>query len=613
MKTFLRVLRYARELPLRLFLFFLYSILGIIFGAFNLLLAIPMLNALFSYKEATVVEIPPFPDFAVTVEYGKNLFHYFFMRMIAEGGPTKALFFICILLLVCVVLANLFRYLERVMATKIRVDIAKNLRTDIFNNITRFHIGFFNTERRGDLMSRFTSDVSQVESGITDSLKSVVKEPITILVYFGILFTLSFKLTLFTVLFLPLAGGVVSEILKRLKREARWGQESMGRIVNILDETFGGMRVIKAFNARPFILQKMEDESQYFRRVSKSMAYKNELASPVSEILGVVIITGILYYGGQLVLGKNATLEPGAFIGFLAIFASIIQPIKNFSSGISSAQRGVVAAHRVFNLIDKKPLIQNKPGAVMLEKFEKDLEFRDVSFAYNTDLVLKNINLKIEKGKTVALVGTSGGGKSTLADLVPRFYDPTSGALLADGEDVRNFDLESWRKQLGIVTQESILFNDTIFNNIAFGMPQATEEAVIQAAKIAYAHDFIMQSENGYQTVIGERGSKLSGGQRQRLSIARAVLKNPAILILDEATSALDSESEKWVQEAIFNLMKDRTSIVIAHRLSTIQHADEIIVIQEGRIVERGRHEELLKKDGLYKKLCSIQSTDRMT
>ncbi|PGH37477.1 MAG: antibiotic ABC transporter ATP-binding protein [Candidatus Nephrothrix sp. EaCA] len=611
MKTFLRVLQYARELPLRLLLFFIYSALGIIFGAFNLLLAIPMLNALFNYKETSMADLPAFPEFAFSVEYGKNLFNYYFMRTMAEGGASRTLLFICVLLLVCVVLANLFRYLERVMATKIRVDIVKNLRMHIFENITLFHIGFFNTERRGDLISRFTSDVGMVESGVTDSLKAVLKEPITILVYFGILFTLSFKLTLFTVLVLPLAGGIVSEIIKRLKREARWGQESLGRIVNILDETFGGMRVIKAFNARPYILNKMEDESIYFRKVSKSMAYKNELASPVSEILGVMIITGILYYGGHLVLGKNATLEPGAFMGFLAIFASIIQPIKNFSSGITALQRGIVAAHRVFDLIDKKPLIQSRPGAVKLEKFEKELEFKDISFAYHADLVLKNINLKIEKGKTVALVGTSGGGKSTLADLVPRFYDPSSGALLADGTDVRNYDLESWRKQLGIVTQESILFNDTIFNNIAFGMPQASEEAVIDAAKIAYAHDFIMQSENGYQTVIGERGSKLSGGQRQRLSIARAVLKNPAILILDEATSALDSESEKWVQEAIFNLMKDRTCIVIAHRLSTIQHADEIIVIQDGMIVERGRHDELIRHDGLYKKLNSIQSTDK--
>jgi subfamily B ATP-binding cassette protein MsbA len=408
-------------------------------------------------------------------------------------------------------------------------------------------------------------------------------------------------------LILPLTGGALAEIIKRLKKQAASSQQSLGRIVNILDETFGGMRVIKAFNARNFIINKIQKESDFYRKTTKSMSYKNELASPISEILGVLIVAVIMFYGGNMVL--SGELNAGVFIGFIALFAMIIQPAKNFSNGLTSLQRGTASAKRIFDLIDMQPMIQNKPGAVSLTAFTSGIEFKNVSFAYDTDHVLKNINLKIEKGKTIALIGPSGGGKSTLADLVPRFYDPTQGEVCIDGISIADYDLESMRQHLGIVTQESILFNDTIFNNIAFGKPNVSEEEVMQAAKIANAHDFIMQTENGYETKIGERGSKLSGGQRQRLSIARAVLKNPPILILDEATSALDSESEKLVQEALFNLMKNRTSIVIAHRLSTIQHADEIVVIQDGTIAERGTHEELNQKNGIYKKLSDIQKT----
>jgi subfamily B ATP-binding cassette protein MsbA len=341
------------------------------------------------------------------------------------------------------------------------------------------------------------------------------------------------------------------------------------------------------------------------------MAYKNELASPVSEFLGVMIIAGIMYFGGTLILKGDDELAASTFLTFLAIFAQIIQPAKAFSNGITSLQKGIASARRIFELIDTEPIIENKPDAIALKDFEQAIEFKNVSFAYDKEFVLRDINLRIEKGKTIALVGPSGGGKSTLADLVPRFYDPSEGDVLLDGISLRDYDIESLRKQMGVVTQESILFNDTIFNNIAFGMPNVTQEAVEQAARIANAHDFIAQTENGYQTVIGERGSKLSGGQRQRLSIARAVLKNPPILILDEATSALDSESEKLVQEALFNLMKNRTSLVIAHRLSTIQHADEIVVIQHGHIVERGTHAELYRQNGIYRKLSDIQSTMR--
>jgi subfamily B ATP-binding cassette protein MsbA len=566
-----------------------------------------MLSVLFDRTSTTI--IPSIPDFQLSIKYVTDVFNHYFLSIVRDNGKLDALIFVCILIVACVVLANLFRYLERVIATKLRVDLVKNIRMAIFENVSQLHIGFFNNERKGDLISRFTNDVQEVENSVMNSLKAVLKEPITMVVYFAMLFAISTKLTLFTLLILPLTGGVLAEIIKRLKKQATASQESLGRIVNILDETFGGMRVVKAFNARNFVLKRVEEESAYYRKVSKSMSYKNELASPVSEILGVAIIAAIIFFGGKLVLSDESSLSPESFLVFLGIFAQIIQPAKNFSNGITSLQKGTASAKRIFTIVDFQPAIQDKPDAIILTQFENNIEFRNVSFAYDTEPVLKGINLTIQKGQTLALVGPSGGGKSTLADLVPRFYDPTEGEVCVDGVSLKDYQIESLRKQLGVVTQESILFNDTIFNNIAFGMPDINEEKVISAAKIANAHDFIMQTENGYQTKIGERGSKLSGGQRQRLSIARAVLKNPPILILDEATSALDSESEKLVQEALFNLMKNRTSIVIAHRLSTIQHADEIVVIQDGKIAERGSHDQLNAQNGLYKKLVDIQKT----
>src|SRR5882672_11284501 len=606
MKTFFRILSFANKLTPRLVLFFAYSILGIIFGAFNIVLVILMLKVLFK-QTGNEIKIPPLPDFSFSSDYLINSFNHYFLAIVRDRGQQDGLLFVCALIVVCVLLANLFRYLERVIATKIRVDLTQNLRMDIFKKLSLMHIGYFNNERKGDLISRFTNDVMEVETAVMNSLKAVLKEPITIAVYFFVLFTISPQLTLFTLLVLPITGGILAEIIKRLKRQARASQESLGRIVNILDETFSGMRVIKAFNARNFVINKIDNESAIYRSVTKSMAYKNELASPVSEILGVAIISGIIFFGGNLVLSAESTLDPALFLTFLTVFAMIIQPAKEFSNGITSLQRGTASAKRIFEMIDSQPAIQNKLDAVELKSFENGIEFKNVSFAYDSELVLRNVDLTVEKGKTIALVGPSGGGKSTLADLVPRFYDPTNGDVLIDGKSIRDYEIESLRKQMGVVTQESILFNDTIFNNIAFGNPQMSEEAVIQAAKIANAHDFIMQTENGYQTFIGERGSKLSGGQRQRISIARAVLKNPPILILDEATSALDSESEKLVQEALFNLMKNRTSLVIAHRLSTIQHADEIIVIQDGQIAERGSHDQLIQLRGLYWKLNNIQ------
>lgn len=607
MKTFLRILRYAPNLTSRFVKFLVFAIIGVIFGTVNLAMAIPLLQLLFNNKDGFPAPKEPTAEFGIS--YMTQWFNYHFLTTIQEHGPMGAILFLCLMLVACALIANTFRYMERMVASRLKADVVRNMRLDLFDKVTNQHIGFFNNKRKGDLISRFTNDIGEVEGAVIHSLKSVVKEPIQIIAYFTALFVTSPKLTLFTMLVLPVTGGILAELMKRLKKKAVESQQSVGRIVNILDETFGGMRVIKAFTAKNFIMQKFADETAYHRKVNLSISRKNELAAPFSETFAITIMAGIMYYGASLILGEKPELEGASFIFFLAVFASLLQPAKSFSNGITSLQKGIIAGSRIFEVTDTIPEVKNRPGAKPIGSFNSHIEFRDVNFAYDKDPILKSINLTIEKGKTIALVGPSGGGKSTLADMVPRFYDVKDGAVLLDGVDIRDIDLESLRKLTGVVTQESILFNDTIFNNIAFGMPNVKEEDVIHAAKVANAHDFIMQTENGYQTLIGERGSKLSGGQRQRLSIARAVLKNPPILILDEATSALDSESERLVQDALNKLMKNRTSIVIAHRLSTIQHADEIIVIRKGEIVERGSHEVLVQQKGLYRKLSEIQRT----
>jgi subfamily B ATP-binding cassette protein MsbA len=604
MNIFFRILAYSPRRNYRLFQFFLFAVLAVIFNAVYLALLQPLLDILFGQSK---IEPVPYPEFSFSLPFFKAYFKYHYMAIFSKYGDQQALGFVCILIVVFLFLSNIFRYLERMAASKLKVDVVKNLRMEIFSKVTRMHIGFFNDQRKGDLISRFTNDVAEVESAVVNGLRSVFKEPVTLIVFMIMLFSISVKLTLFTLVVLPVTGGIISEIVRRLKKKAVISQETLGRIVNILDETFSSMRVINAFNARQFLLKRMGDETTLHKKVNLSMSRKNELASPVSEVLGVLVVACILYYGGRMVLAGDGDLDPSVFLVFLTIYANMIQPAKSFTNGLTSLQKGTMSARRIFAVTDLEPAIANKPNAKPLVEFRDSIEFRNVSFAYDKEDVLTNINLRIEKGKTIALVGPSGGGKSTLADLIPRFYDPTAGEVLLDGIPLPDYELESLRSVMGVVTQESILFNDTIFNNIAFGMPHVGEEDVIRAAKIAHAHDFIMETEQGYQTIIGERGSKLSGGQRQRISIARAILKNPPILILDEATSALDSESERLVQDALNSLMQHRTSIVIAHRLSTIQHADEIIVVQEGRIVERGTHDDLVREGGLYQKLREIQ------
>ncbi|MCK5371618.1 MAG: ABC transporter ATP-binding protein, partial [Cyclobacteriaceae bacterium] len=434
---------------------------------------------------------------------------------------------------------------------------------------------YFTEQRKGDIISRITNDIQQVENSITHNLKILFREPLTVIVYFWLLIVTSPSLTLFTLILLPVAGGIISEIAKRLKKRAIKSQESLGRQLNILDETISGIRVIKAFNAVGYINRIFSKEVKSYADIDYGFSKRYELSSPISEILGAVSISGILIYGGDLVLNKG-TLDASSFIMFMAVFTQILQPTKAIAGAVTHFQRGIASGERVFEIIDTKPAIENKANPKILEAFDKEIEFKNVSFSYDSKIVLDNISFKVEKGKTVALVGPSGGGKSTLANLVPRFYDPDQGEVLIDGISLKDYEYKSVRHQMGIVTQESILFNDSLLNNIAFGLDEINEEEVVKAAKIANAHEFIIQESEGYGRLIGDRGSKLSGGQKQRVTIARALLKNPSILILDEATSALDSESEMLVQDAIYSLMKSRTSIVIAHRLSTIQNADEI-------------------------------------
>jgi len=495
-----------------------------------------------------------------------------------------------------------------VILARIRARSVRGLRWAIFDKITQLHIGFFSDQRKGDLISRITNDVQEVENGIIHSLQVIFRDPVTILLYFGWLFFMSFELTLFTLIVLPVSGFLISSIVKQLRKIAEEGQKSLGRILNQVEETFSGMRIIKAFNAHRYTNNKFQREIDHYADITVSMARKNELASPVSEFLGVSVVAGILLYGGNLVLNQQSALDGAGFLTYLIVFTQVLNPAKAISKAYSSIQRALASAERIFEIVDTPSAIEDQPNAKGQLQFDKSIEFKNVSFAYENESVLNDISITIPQGKTIALVGPSGSGKSTLVDLIPRFYDPTSGSVLIDGHPLSEFKMEAIRNLMGIVTQESILFNDTVFNNIAFGNPEASEAEVIHAAKIANAHEFILKLDHGYQTTIGDSGGKLSGGQRQRISIARAVLKNPPILILDEATSALDSESEHLVQEALFNLMKDRTSIVIAHRLSTVQNADEIIVLQNGKILERGTHHQLLDQDGLYKKLNAMQA-----
>jgi subfamily B ATP-binding cassette protein MsbA len=586
-----------------------YTILGVVFGLLNFTLFIPLLNLLFTtYPVKEVVELPVF---TFTIDYFKDLFNYYFYTIIHDGGKIAALQYVCLVIFCSVLLSNLFKFLSQRVLTSVRTKVVKNIRETVFNKITDSDLRFFYNNRKGDLISTLSNDVHEVENSVVSSLQVIVREPFMLVGFFILLFSMSAKLTLFTLLLLPISFLLIAQITKLLKRDALRSQDLLGYIMGTIEETISGIRIIKAFNGEEYIKKKFDAQNNTYRGLLKSVINKRELASPMSEFLGVSVLTLVFYYGGKLVLEHAGDLTASEFITYIALYSQILIPAKNISTAVTNIQKGLVSGARLLKLIDTKIEIVEKENALNLSGFENKIEFVNVHFSHETFKVLKGINLSIAKGKTVALVGPSGGGKSTLADMVPRFYDVSDGQILIDGTNIKEVTLKSLRQLMGTVTQESILFNDSVANNIAFGVENPDMNKIIEAAKIANAHEFISALSEGYDTNIGDRGGKLSGGQRQRLSIARAVFKNPPILILDEATSALDTESEKMVQEALTNLMKNRTTLVIAHRLSTIQHADEIIVLDKGIIVERGTHINLMNANGLYQRLCEMQAFDK--
>ena len=606
MKDFKRLLAYAK--PYRRFWpgYLVLSILSVIFGVVNYALIDPLLTVLFQPQSMDVQIVKP--AFALDPAYFEELFSYYLTKVMTASGMLKGLMFVCAFFVVASLLSNITRYLSQRILVNMRTYIMQNIRKDLFRKISSLHVGYFHNQKKGDILSSISNDVTEVQNGVADSFHVIFREPLLVLGFLGALFYMSPKLTMVTLLTLPFSALVIGKISRSLKRKAADTQSLMGRIVSHFEEAISGVRIIKAFNAQKYVMGSFDETNHRHKTSSKNMFNKQEMASPLSEFLGITVAASVLFYGGWLQLRGELGMDMPAFVVYIGFYWRVLEPAKAMSKAYASIQRGLVSGRRLFAILDvENPIVESK-DAVELEDFKDGIEFRNVNFAYAQEPVLKNINLKIEKGKMVAIVGPSGGGKSTMADLLPRFYDIEDGEILLDGRNIKDYKLESLISVMGIVTQEAILFNDTVFNNIAFGMENVTQEDVERAARIANAHDFIMQMEQGYQTNIGDRGAKLSGGQRQRLSIARAVLKNPPVLILDEATSALDTESERLVQDALTNLMKNRTSIVIAHRLSTIRNADEIIVLKEGEIIERGTHDTLIGAGGMYSNLCQLQN-----
>lgn len=588
----------------------IFTLLTIIFGLLNFTLLIPLLNVLFgTIDEKELAQYQYLPEFSLSIEYAKGVFNHYFLYTIHAYGRFAALQLVTFVVLTSVLLTNLFRYLSTVELELLKIQTLRNIRNAAFNKILNLHVAYFTHNRKGDIMSRLTNDINTVEASITNSLSVFFKEPITLITFFIMLTTMSVKLTLFTLMVIPMSGLVISFFTKQIKKTAHDSYHVYGRLVGLIDETILGMRVVKAFRGESYVYSKYLGENDLYTKLVRKVNLKRELASPFSELSGVIVVSFILLYGGSLVMSNESELTASEFVAYIILFSQVLRPAKAISNAFAGLQSGVAAGERVFELLDAPVEVHDQATAIDLVDFKQSIEFRNVTFAYQNQPVLHNLNLLIPKGSMVALVGPSGGGKSTIADLIPRFYDIASGTLEIDGIEVKNIKTSALRNLMGIVTQDPILFNDTIYNNILFGKPDASEEEVIHAAQVANAHEFIIKTENGYQTHIGDRGVKLSGGQRQRLSIARAVLKNPPIMILDEATSALDTESEKLVQDALDKLMKNRTSLVIAHRLSTIQNAHKIVVIKEGRVVEEGTHEQLIaSENGLYKKLQLMQS-----
>ena len=607
MKSLRTIFKYIKKYPGLVVTYFGFNVLSAVFGVISLGLLSPFLMLIF--KQGDAFKAVSGTGFFSRINPVNHFKEWVYSILNGPGGNIKALMIICLVVFASILLKNIFAYLSMYFLNPIRNHILNDMRSNMYGKILQLPIGYFSEQRKGDIMSKLSNDLNDVEVSTISVLESIFREPITIILFFIYMVLLSPQLTLFLVIFLPVAGLILGRIGRSLKKENKQVLQQFGRIFSTIEETLGGIRIIKAFNAEKKMQAKFENENDAMYHLKNKANRRRDLASPVSEALGVTAVLCILGYGGRLVLSGDPsfTLNAGDFLAYIAIFTQLIQPLKALSSASYNVQKGAASIERIESMINEEVSIKEIANPKHLEAFTHSVEFRNVSFSYGDVVILKNINLVIEKGRTVALVGSSGAGKSTLADLVPRFIDAGEGEVLIDGINIKDYTLHSIRSQMGIVTQEAILFNDTIANNIALAKDNAGKEEIIQAAIIANAAKFIETKEQGYETNIGDRGLKLSGGERQRVTIARAVLKNPPILILDEATSSLDTESERLVQDAINHLMNNRTSIVIAHRLSTIRHADEIVVLQKGEIVERGTHDSLIANNGFYKRLVDMQ------
>lgn len=600
MKKYSRVFYYLSKYKGKIVLYFVFTVLSIIFALASFGMLKPFFDLIFLEK-SDIFRKPA--DFRLLDDL-----RLFALQKIKSYSNIQLLGIICIILVIAIFLKNLFLYLSVYILNPMKNRIVNNFRADLYDKILNLPIGYFTQKRKGDLISRVTNDVNEVEASVVGALEGWVRDPLTIILTFAFLVYLSPQLTLAIVIAIPFIGFILGRISKSLKKSSNEAAIKHGESLSVLDETLNGLRVIKAFNVENILRGKFHAINDELLAARNKISRRRDLASPVSEFMGVMVFVGILWFGGRLIIGREIDLDASTFFTYLAVFYNIINPIKSLSTSFSNLNKGSAAISRIEEVLRTPVTVDDNRNGKVLTGFKDKIEFRNVDFAYDEFAILKNINLTIEKGKTVALVGSSGAGKSTLADLVPRFHDVTGGEVLIDGVNIKDYSLHSVRRLMSIVTQEPILFNDTIANNIALGLENPSQEAIVQAAKIANAHNFIIKKEDQYNANIGDRGSKLSGGEKQRLTIARAVIKNPPILILDEATSSLDTESEKLVQDAINNMMQNRTSIVIAHRLSTIRNADEIVVLDKGMIVERGNHDELIRiENGRYKRLVELQ------
>ena len=603
MKKYARLFKYLGSHSSGIVLYFVFSVLSIAFSLISFSGLPVFLTIIFAKEKMVLVKPNSVFDVLKYINYELGLF----IQAHGKDGPVLALGIICLLILISVFLKNFFFYLSFYVLAPIKMSVVTKLRAELYNKLLQLPIGYFTDQRKGDVMSRMTNDIAEIETSVVGTLEGLIKDPINVIVILIALIFISPILSLFLFIFLPLTAFVIGRISRSLKKQSNISAVYLGELLSTLEETLTGLRVIKAFNAEHLLRNKFIKTNNELFQVRRKMQLRRDLASPLSEFLGVLVLIGVLWFGGKLVLASSVGLDAAGFTMYIILFSQIINPAKSLSTSFYNMQKGSAAITRIEEILQAPVKVDKNENGKQISSFNHSIEFKNVSFLYDDKVILKNINLSIEKGKTIALVGSSGAGKSTLADLIPRFHDVSSGELLIDGINIKDYSLHSVRTLMGIVTQEPILFNDTIANNISLGMSHASAEQIRDAAKIANADNYISLKENGYDTNIGDRGNKLSGGERQRLTIARAVLKNPPILILDEATSSLDTESERLVQDAINNMMQNRTSIVIAHRLSTIRHADEIVVLQHGEIIERGNHDTLMEKDGMYKRLVDMQ------